>query len=223
MKNKFCVLFIIALVVLWIGGCENTEQSHLGSSETSSIATQPDTSPMSVFQSVLQNKTPFFSTDAKKDLYVNQLDQAVSVDSSVEAKVTKYAIVDLENDGIPEVILWLVVNNNDDFGFGVLRYQDGAVYGYILPYRAFMDLKDDGTFSFSSGAADYGFGTAEFTKEGYTVKKIAYSESDYDSDNNQVISYFVNNESASKEDFLSAIDKQNGKAELCGMISLMKT
>jgi hypothetical protein len=137
--------------------------------------------------------------------------QTVSADSSVEAKVTKFAIVDLENDDMPEVILWLTVNNNDDFGFAVLRYQDGVVYGYTLPYRAFMDLKDDGTFSFSSGAADYGFGTAGFTKEGYTVKKISYSESAYDANNNQVISYFVNNESAAKEDFLSAIDKQNEK------------
>jgi hypothetical protein len=43
------------------------------------------------------------------------------------------------------------------------------------------------------------------------VKKISYSESAYDANNNQVISYFVNNESAAKEDFLSAIDKQNEK------------
>ncbi|NLK74969.1 MAG: hypothetical protein GX288_06735 [Clostridiales bacterium] len=71
-----------------------------------------------------------------------------------------------------------------------------------------MDLKDDGSFSFSSGAADSGFGTMIFTEEGFTVDKISYSESSYDSDNNQIISYYVNHESATEEEFFSAINKQ---------------
>ena len=113
---------------------------------------------------------------------------------------------------MPELILWLTVNNNDDFGFEVLRYQDGVVYGHTLPYRSFMDLKDDGTFSFSSGAADYGFGRVEFTEKSYTIDKISYSESGYDSNNNQILSYFVNHESATEEEFLSVINKQGEKA-----------
>ena len=74
-----------------------------------------------------------------------------------------------------------------------------------------MELKDDGTFSFSGGVADNGFGTMEFTNEGIKINKITYSESSYDSNNDQIISYFVNQKSAAKEDFLSAINKQNEK------------
>ena len=178
----------------------------------SSEATLPGTSPLSAYQSVLQNKAQFFSTDANKNLNINQLNQAVSNDSSVTAKATKLAIVDLENDGTPEAILWLAVNNNDYYGFEVLRYQDGVVYGYTLWYRAFMDLKADGTFSFSSGAADYGFGTVKFTENAYSVDKISYCESGYDSNNNQSVSYFVDHGSATEGDFLSAINKQSEKA-----------
>lgn len=181
------------------------------SSETSAEVTLPGKSPLSAYQSVLQNKAEFFSTDANKNLNISQLNQAVSDDSGVTAKAAKLAMVDLENDGTPEVILWLVVNNNDYYGFEVLRYQDGVVYGYTLPYRAFMDLKADGTFSFSSGAADYGFGTVKFTEKGYSVEKISYCESGYDSNNNQSISYFVDHESAAENDFLSAINKQSEK------------
>mgnify|MGYP000023240895 FL=1 len=198
MRNRFYALFIATLIILGIGGCKNTQQA--------------DKSPMRAYQSVLQNKAQFFSTDAKKDLNITQLNQAVSDDSSVKVDVTKFAIVDLENDSMPEVVLWLAENSNDYFGFEVLRYQDGVVYGYTLPYRSFMDLKEDGTFSFSSGAADYGFGTVKFTEKGYTIDKISYSESSYDSDNNQIISYYVNNENATEEDFLSAINKQSEKA-----------
>ena len=64
-------------------------------SSDSSSPTPNDTSPYSAYQSVLQNKTEFFSTDAKKNLYVDQLNQAVSDDSSVTAKVIQFAIVDL--------------------------------------------------------------------------------------------------------------------------------
>ena len=180
-------------------------------SNDSSSPTPTDTSPFCSYQSVLQNKTEFFSTDAKKNLYVDQLNQAVSDDSSVTVKVIKFAIVDLEKDGTSEVILWLDVNNNDSYGFEILRYQDGTIYGYTIWYRTFMDLKADGTFSFSSGAAGNGFGTVKFTENGYTMDKISYSESSYDSNNNQIISYFVNQESANEDDFLSAIKKQSEK------------
>lgn len=179
----------------------------------SAEATLTGTSPLSAYQLVLQNKSEFFSTDVNKYLNINQLNQAVSDDSSVTAKATKLSIVDLENDGMPEVILWLVVNNNDYYGFEVLRYQDGVVYGYNLWYRAFMDLKADGTFSFSSGAADYGFGMVKFTENAYSVDKISYCESGYDSNNNQSVSYFVDHKSATEDDFLWAIKKQNEKTE----------
>ncbi|MGI6668952.1 MAG: hypothetical protein ACOX4M_05905 [Acetivibrionales bacterium] len=211
MRNRYYVLFVIILIILGIGECAKTGQSPPVSSEMSLHPASPGTSAISAYYSVLQNKAPFFSIDAKKDINIAQLNLAVSSDSSVKAKVTKFAIVDLEKDDVPEVVLWLAVNGNDDFGFEVLRYHDGVVYGYTLPYRSFMDLKDDGTFSFSGGAADYGFGTVKFTEKGYAIDKISYSESGYDSSNNQIISYFVNRESAAKEDFLSAINKQSKK------------
>jgi hypothetical protein len=88
---------------------------------------------MSTYQSVLQNKIPFFSVDSNKDLSIAQLNQAVSEDDGVDVRVTKFAVVDLEDDGIPELVLWLKVNGNEDYGFEVLRYQQPTVYGYTLP------------------------------------------------------------------------------------------
>jgi len=197
-----------------MAGCKNTGESSPAPSDNSSPSTQSDASPMSTYKSVLQNKTQFFSTDAKKNLNISQLNQAVSDDDSVKVKAIKLAIADLENDEIPEVILWLDVNTNEYYGFEVLRYRDGVVYGYTLPYKSFMDLKDDGTFSFSSGAADSGFGKVKFTENGYSIDKITYSESSDNSGNNQITSYFVNNQSASEEDFLSAINKQSDKTAI---------
>lgn len=213
MKNRFYLLVMIALIIPVFAGCKSTGQSGYSTDETQSslTASQSVKSPMSVYKSVLHNKTHFFSTDSKKDLYISQLNQAISDDSSVKAKATKFAVVDLDNNDTPEIVLWLSVNNNEYFGFEVLSYRNEVVYGYTIPYRAFMDLKSDGTFSFSSGAADNGFGTITFSGKGYNINNISYSKSSYDSSNNQVISYFVNQEVSSEEDFLKAINEQSEK------------
>jgi len=224
MKNKVVVLIITLLIIInTLAGCNNTYQSSAisnGISNTnidpSSVIpepTQSDKSPMVAYKNVLQGKVPFYCTDAQKELYISQLNQAVSSDSSVEVKATKFSIIDLDNDGIAEVILWLSVNSNDYFGFEVLHYQDGEINGYTLWYRSFMELKEDGTFSFSSGASESGYGIIAFTKDGYTIDKITYSEVAIDSDNNETISYFVNRTSASSEEFQSAVTEQSKKAD----------
>ncbi len=181
---------------------------------TASNSPPPALSTTSVYESVLQGKRQFFSVDAAQHLHISQLCQALSADGSVETRVTKLAVVDLDSDETPEVVLGLAVNNNEDFGFEVLHYQDGVVYGYALPYRALMNLKADGTFSFSSGAADNGFGTLEFTDNGYTVHKATYCESGYSSPQEQTVSYFVDGQDATEEDFLSAIARQDQKADV---------
>ncbi|CRZ34082.1 hypothetical protein DFR55_11226 [Herbinix hemicellulosilytica] len=212
MKNRYYVILITILTVLsGLTGCSHKEQTSQTVSKVSVTPAPSKITPLSAYKSVLQDESPFFCVDSGKDLYISQINEAVSSDSSVQAKVSKFTVVDLENDNIPEVILQLTVNENEYFGFEVLSYKDGVVYGYTLWYRTFMDLKEDGTFSFSGGASDYGFGSITFTDKGYTIDKITYCEATYNSDNNLDISYFVNHKKATEEEFLSAIAEQNDK------------
>jgi hypothetical protein len=165
-------------------------------------------STMEAYKSVLQGNSKFFSTDVNSDLNISQLSLAVSDDSNVTASATKFAIVDLDNDGTPEIILRLAVSFDDYYGFEVFRCQNGAIYGYTLYYRSFMGLKANGTFSFSSGAADNGFGRVTFTETAYTIDEITYCESSYDSNNNMSVLYFVNQQNATEAEFLSAVNRQ---------------
>lgn len=163
------------------------------------------------FYAVLQGNEPFYSTDINQHLTINELGRVVSDDSGITAKALKFASADLDGDGAPEAVLWLQVNENDAYGFEILRQQSGQIYGYTLPYRSFMDLKLDGSFSFSSGAADSGFGTLSFSDKAYTVNEITYSQSAYDANNELTVSYFVNGQAASEAEYLAAVEKQNGK------------
>ena len=164
------------------------------------------------FYAVLQGSDTFYSTDINQNLTINELGRVISDDSGITVKVLKFASANLDGDGAPEAVLWLQVNGNDAYGFEVLRrQQNGQIYGYTLPYRSFMELKQDGTFSFSSGAADSGFGTLSFSDKAYTVNEIAYSQSAYDANNELTVSYFVNGQTASEAEYLAAVEKQNGK------------
>ena len=165
--------------------------------------------PGNKFYAVLTGSEPFYSTDIGQNLTINELGRAVSSDSG---KVLKFTCADLDGDGAPEAILWLQVNENDTYGFEVLRrQQNGQIDGYTLPYRSFMDLKTDGTFSFSSGAADSGFGSISLSDKAYTINETTYSLSAYDTNNELTVSYFVNGQTASEAEYLAAVEKQNGK------------
>ncbi|MBQ8248345.1 MAG: hypothetical protein IJY93_00480, partial [Clostridia bacterium] len=112
--------------------------------------------------------------------------------------VINSAHIDLDGDRSYEDVLWLKVGSNEYYGFLIVRYTDERAYAYELPYRAFTELKSDGTFSFSSGVADHGIGRISFDGDTYTINKIAYSESD---SLTPIISYYIEGESVSKEDF----------------------
>ncbi len=89
----------------------------------------------------------------------------------------QYALADVDQDGADEMILSIGLENDPYYGYVVLDDQHGTVFGYDIVYRALMDLKADGSFSFSSGAADSGFGYFELGAAGYRTLKTAYSES----------------------------------------------
>jgi len=227
---KTCFYRIITLssilaAVLFLGACsaisgrntsQDTEKGSVGSNsianDSSLVQTQdeepaePDSSIMRIYKEILQDEAAFFSTDAQKDIKFSQLSQAVSSDNSVAANVSQFTVLDLDGDESMELVLRLTVNGDEYYGFEILHYQDGVVYGYTRWYRALRDLKADGSFSFSGGAADTGYGFLQFDGASLTEIVKAESKSSYDSNNNFSIEYFVDGRSAAEGDYLSAMN-----------------
>jgi hypothetical protein len=63
----------------------------------------------------------------------------------------RYAVVDMDHDGTPEVIVSLLVK--EDSWILLLRYYEGTVYGYPFEIRSLESPKEDGTYIASSGAS----------------------------------------------------------------------
>lgn len=165
---------------------ENSEQAQTSAdaSNNQPNATSKESAepwPLSMeesYMSILLADGMFISTDLQKKLNLAAIKEVVTDDDSVSVAASKFAIVDLDGDGEAEIVLWLQINGISDYGFEILQYREGAVYGYTLPYRAFMDLKTDGTFLFSGGSADSGVGKLEFSENGYMVDQLHESDSD---------------------------------------------
>lgn len=168
-----------------------------------------------ILKSVLLGTSDFISTDlGGQSLSVSEIGQTVTDDESTTVNISQFTVIDLDGDGNDEVVLWLQIDEINDYGFEVLHYRDGAVYGYTFVYRAFMDLKEDGTFSFSSGAADSGIGRLTFSDDGYSFDMIANSQSEYDSNNELIIQYFADGEPSTENEFNNIINSQDGKADV---------
>ncbi|NNJ30354.1 lysozyme inhibitor LprI family protein [Lacrimispora defluvii] len=139
-------------------------ENESSSSNKSSTPSTSDTnvlSPMQTFKAVLLNKRTLLCTDKSpyNDLdhewngYLNEL----AYDSN-PIKTPQFAVVDLDGDGVSEVVLAI----EDYNGFIILRYKESKVYGFIVSYRSMYNLKADGSFMTSSSSSDTSVGKILF-------------------------------------------------------------
>ena len=156
-----------------------------------------------VLSCILRGEDAFHDTATKQRAYLTDWLK------TNEMSVSKYSVIDLNGDGVPELVLWLNRGTNEHVGFLVLYDINNTVYAHLLYYREFSDLKEDGTFDFSSGVSNHGIGRIDFEGDTYTIRKLAYCESV----DNQNVSYFLENKSVTKQAFDAYENAQNSKTD----------
>ena len=124
------------------------------------------------FKAILLENDNFVCADwQNREVNLAGIKAVVTDEEDVTVRVDKFTIVDLDGDGENEVVLWILYNGDSYYGFEVLHYQEETVYGNTFTYRAFYDLKVDGTFWWSGGAANSGIGRLTFTEDGRAVRE----------------------------------------------------
>ena len=108
-----------------------------------------------LFSSVMEDKRAIYLSQLG---YIRQTELAPSKTGTISElqfgyenhyNIANFAVVDLDGNRIPEVILEV----EEYFGYIILSYQDGRITGNGMYYRGFCDLKKDGCYYSSSGAA----------------------------------------------------------------------
>lgn len=121
-----------------------------------------------------------------------------------------FAVLDVDGDGKLDVVLNVTVNG-EALGYLVLTSADEVICAYGFYYRAMIGLKEDGSFSFSSSAAESGVATF-YKDENRDAQYNELAESKLDENGNVV--YFVNGEAADEDAFTAVINAQNEKADV---------
>ena len=121
----------------------------------------------------MQNKAEFFSTDNKKNVYLNDFLTNKEIYGTV-FKVTHFTVLDMDGDKIPEVVLELTVGNYVEF-YEVLHYMNDKVNGYIQVLRGFENLKTDGTVRYSNSAFNNGYRKLSFETNACEASHIRLS------------------------------------------------
>lgn len=165
---------------------------------------------LGAYQAVLQGNAGFFSTDHGKNISLNDFltDKELY---GVAFKAARFSVLDLDGDSEPEVVVELTVEDAPEF-YEVLHYMDGAVSGYNITARGMGGLKADGTFQYSNGAADNGYGTLKFRTNAYDIDILGYMESSQN-DNGMSIACFVEDQPVTEEAYQSFMQEQDGKKD----------
>ena len=138
------------------------------------------------------------------------LQDALNDEFTEGAGYDSFAVLDVDGDGKLDVVLNVTVNG-EVLGYLVLTSADEVICAYGFYYRAMIGLKEDGSFSFSSSAAESGVATF-YKDENRDAQYNVLAESKLDENGNVV--YFVNGEAADEDAFTAVINAQNEKADV---------
>ncbi len=150
------------------------------------------------YEDVLLGKHPYIQCNTYDAVYTeatlsNEITQWYGYEFETPKEFTAFCLTDLDADGYPEIILKL----SDDFGFELLRYENGTVYGFPFVARAMIDITLNGDIYGSSGVSDNGWYQIRFHENGYTLTETCRMQS---ADNGGV-QYFIGEKEASQSEY----------------------
>jgi len=132
-----------------------------------------------------------------------RLSEVISEYTGKAMPFDRIALADVDLDGTPEAVLAFPLFEHDT-GYLVLDRLEGRVTAYELVSRAMIDLKADGTFSYSSGAMDNGFGYLALDGQAQEIVPVTWCETGKDG----TAQYFMDGSPADETAFQHAYKVQ---------------
>lgn len=136
---------LIALVLaLLLSGCGTTTQETPSAQEALTLA--------------LSSQAPIAISGESQPQTLEDYCQSLSQQVELPVSVTRYAILDMDQDQLPEAVVDFQFGENDTVMCLVVKNREEGLYGQPFYYRQMFQIKTDGTFRFSGGADNDGFG-----------------------------------------------------------------
>jgi Uncharacterized protein conserved in bacteria len=215
MKSKIIGVLIVFLLSISITACSNNKGNSTADNKSESNKTQlsaVDNKALALeaYKEVLLNKVEFFSADNKKNVYINDFLTNKEIYGTVFT-LSRFTLLDMDSDEIPEVVLELKVDNHVEF-YEVLHYINNEVNGNIQVQRGFKNLKTDGTMSYSNSAFNNGYMKLSFETNSSEAHILGYHNSE-NKDNVVTQTYFIDNKPATQEAYNAFTKEQEEKKD----------
>ena len=166
-----------------------------------------DKTPEERLRSVLLGESAFVSERG-----LTTLEQFTrTVYGSMDRGQSRFTLVDLDGDGTLEAAVQLGADLSNITSYEILHWHNGTVYGYERGLRSFSVLKTDGTFSFSSSAADGGVGKLSFDGGRCLERELLHrmpGEGGWED-----VVYLVDGQAASKAEYDAAEAREDQKPD----------
>lgn len=185
-QKMVAVMLMMLLLVGSVAGVAVAEQAQ----------SNPLRDMMAIYKDVLLGKQPYTVLGAEggdREVYLKKSIDKWYDGSEGAFTYENFCLTDLNADGYPEIILSL----SDYFGFELLRYAEGKVYGYWFGYRGMQDMTLEGNIAYSNGADDNGWYQFAFAGKELTARSVAYVESD----GNGNVKYFIGEKEVSEAEY----------------------
>lgn len=222
MKKENLLALVCLLTVMLCGCTQDASPGETAPSVTEATAvTQPAATVAAArYASAPEAYEAFWKGEAAlTDLHTqSQLDirclEALYAPAPQLATADTFSIVDLDHDGMEEMILWVDLEYAEYTRSSnpvILRFQEGSLVALALAYEDFQNVKTDGSFLFwYPGQGNLGYATLVFEGGTWLRKELAEART---GDNGEM-TYCVNGESVPRGLYRDLELEQNGKADV---------
>lgn len=166
---------------------------------------------MQAYDAVIQGQAPF--THISSDGSRTQTSFRTTVKTwdgydfdGAEFTYTQFCVVDPDADGYPDIILELDEPGGYPFGFELLRYYQGTVYGYPFGLRAMEAITLEGDIEYSNSADEGGWYRISFDGEQMATTDICHSDA-----HNTGVDYYIGFNKVTKQqcqEYLNELGKK---------------
>ncbi len=127
-------------------------------------------------QSALENQFPLCSLSVGEEILLKDYCSMESDRMQVPVEVTRYAWIDLDEDGILEGVVDFRFGENEQVMCLVLKYENGTIYATEFYYRQMYQLKSDGTFAYSGEGSNNGWARLRWENMSWVTEPVSDEE-----------------------------------------------
>lgn len=192
MKNKTLAIIIFVGILLAVNitltGCGNSNEKTEEETTQNNIINEVNVEE--IYFQVLDEQRSYITKNGSEE-YISDYAKELISDGNL---AVSYAILNMDIDSQNDKEMVVLLESSGDGKYLILNYEDdGLVYGFKKEYREMLNLKADGTYKISGGAADTKIIKSTFNKNQIFDNIVAGVE------NGEYT--FNNNSLNSKEDF----------------------